>query len=217
MYPCVYEISIIMDQILPITPPPAILIKDFKDTFDWGKLEDKIKNTPWDSGINFDVTRSKQFFNESLIDIKKQIETECELFTKHICPIDFNFELAMTSSWVNSMQLGQSHPWHSHPFSIVSGVIFLDDNPENLNLMFKTSMKDAVPPYSILELDYFTSLKDLNESDANLQYHMVLFYSNVLHSVPPLTTSNQRRTISFNTFWSGQVDFGDPLNSHNFK
>ena len=208
-----------MDHILPIAPAPAVLVKDFKDKWDWALLESEISKLTWDSGDNFEVSQSKEVFtSSSLTNISQQIVNECELFVKHLCPIDANFNLKMTSSWVNKMRTGNMHPWHTHPFSIVSGVIFLDDCVENLRLMFKTSMREAVPPYSLLELDYYTSVKDLCEEDTNLQHHMILFYSNVLHSVPPLLTPDvTRRTISFNTFWSGHVNFGNQLNSHNFK
>lgn len=205
-----------MDQILPIAPAPSILIKDFSNIFDWSALETEINTLSWDNGTNFNASVSKNVMAK-LPNIKTLILSECETFAKHICPLDFNFKLKMTSSWVNKMSAGQSHPWHSHPFSVVSGVIFLDDTLENRKLSFKNSLKDAIPPYSVLELDYYTDLNDLAEPTDTLQYHMVLFYSNVLHSVPPLSNfTGCRRTISFNTFWDGQVDFGDTLNSHDF-
>ena len=208
-----------MDQIIPIAPAPAVLAKDFKNAWDWALLESEISKLAWNSEANFDVSQTKEFFNApTLSNINREIVKECELFVRHVCPLEFDFNLSITSSWVNKMHTNNSHPWHTHPFSVVSGVIFLDDCVDNLKLMFKTSMKEAVPPYSILELDYYTSAKDLCDEETNLQYHMILFYSNVLHSVPPLLTPNiTRRTISFNTFWSGQVNFGDQLNSHNFK
>lgn len=205
-----------MDQIIPIAPPPAILIKDVRH-WNWTDIESEVARVEWENGPNFKTSHTKDFFSSSIDSIKQQIVVECENFAKHICPIDFKFNLSMTTSWVNDMRTGDFHPWHTHPFSVVSGVIFLDDCPENLNLMFKTSIKDAIPPYSLLELDYYTSVKKIVEPDNNLQYHMILFYSNILHSVPILPNTTCRRTISFNTFWTGQVDFGEPLNSHNFK
>ena len=44
--------------------------------------------------------------------------------------------------------------------------------------------------------------EDLSTTN-NLKNHMVLFLSSTVHYVTPVTTSTNRRTIAFNTFWSG--------------
>jgi hypothetical protein len=119
------------------------------------------------------------------------------------------------------MEHGEQHPWHSHPFSVVSGIIFLDNHPENCELTFKNTTDSSVPPYSLLDFDHYTSLKSLVRNNLtnenNLRHHLVLFYSNITHSVPPLTVLDKtRRTISFNTFWTNEVNFGSDLSSHTF-
>jgi len=210
-----------MDTILPLIQPPVVLVKDFHNTWDWDQIETNIKNQPMSKQANYDITENKEFFGHTLSNIKHDILSECKTFISNIFPMQFDFDLKMTTSWVNSMQHGEQHPWHSHPFSVVSGVIFLDNHPENCELTFKNNIDFAIPPYSLLDLDYYTSLKSLlGESiseEYNLQHHLILFYSNLTHGVPPLVTPNKvRRTISFNTFWTKEVNFGTTLNSHTF-
>jgi hypothetical protein len=209
-----------MDTILPLTQPPLILIKDFHDKWDWDLINQSVAAQPMSKEANYNITKNKDFFNNGLDSIKDDILAECKLFVSNIFPMQFDFDLKMTSSWVNSMQAGEQHPWHKHPFSVVSGVLFLDNHPENCELTFKNNVDFSIPPYSLIDLDYFTPLKTIvedAEQQHNLQHHLVLFYSNLTHGVPPLVTPNMtRRTISFNTFWTKEVNFGSALNSHTF-
>ena len=210
-----------MDTILPLIQPPLVLIKDFHTTWDWNSIETVIKSQPTIKEGNYNITQSKDFFGDALSNVKQDILTECRTFVSNVFPMKFEFDLKMTSSWVNSMKHGEQHPWHSHPFSVVSGVIFLDNHPENCELTFRNNVDFSIPPYSLLELDYYTSLKSLvgdkSTTENNLQHHLVLFYSNLTHGVPPLQVLHKtRRTISFNTFWTNKVDFGADLNSHTF-
>jgi hypothetical protein len=208
-----------MNTILPIIQPPLILIKDFHLKWDWNSIENAIQKAPMSMENNYSITNSKDFFNNALPEIKEDILTECKAFITNVFPLDFKFDLKMTSSWVNSMKHGEQHPWHNHPFSVVSGVIFLDDHLENCELTFKNTINFSIPPYSLLDLENYTSLKSLvgPANENNLQHHLVLFYSNLTHKVPPLNVLHKtRRTISFNTFWTNEVNFGTDLNSHTF-
>lgn len=213
-----------MDNILPLVQPPLVLVKNLHNLCDWNLIEQVISTCHTSKQANYNITEDKKFFNnDKLHNIRENIVSECKTFISNIFPMEFKFDLKMTSSWVNSMTAGEHHPWHSHPFSVVSGVIFLDDHPENSELTFKSNVDFSIPPYSLLDLDYYTSLRSLigNETvieEHNLQHHLVLFYSNLTHGVPELKTLNStRRTISFNTFWTNEVNFGKTLNSHNFS
>ena len=94
-------------------------------------------------------------------------------------------------------------------FSRFHGVIFLDNNPCNLNLFVEAYMPEI--PYFISKNRSYVSLRDLlkdhnidSDSANNLQNHLVLFLSNCHHFVNPTEgTDKVRRSISFNTFWTG--------------
>lgn len=209
-----------MDSILPLTQPPLILVKDFSNRADWTALDNLINLHLFSKDNNYNITQDKKFLKNSL-DLSKELTAECKAFVSNVCPMSFDFDLQITDSWVNSMQYGEQHPWHAHPFSVVSGVLFLDDHPENGELTFKHNINHSIPPYSLLEMDFYTSLKQLIDSESsattNLKHHLVLFYSNTNHGVPALITRGlTRRTLSFNTFWHGHVNFGDELNSKVF-
>lgn len=207
-----------MDILLPLTPSPVILVKSLETFWDWTVIDKELSKKTWTNEGNYSIT-SKNFL-DALPNYKKIIVNEVNDFIKNTSAMNFLFNTKITSSWVNKMKAGEQHPWHSHPFSVVSGVIFLDNHPENCNLFFKKDLDYLVPPYSLLETNYTISLKDLDENcikENNLQYHLVLFHSNITHCVSEITTPNlERRTLSFNTFWKGRVNFGTDLNSFDF-
>ena len=207
-----------MDTILPLTPSPVILIKNLENLWNWNEIDDLVKQQQWTNDGNYQI--SPKSFLENLPNHKEILENEVKEFIKNTSYIHFNFDIKLTSSWVNKMRLGESHPWHSHPFSIISGVIFLNDHPENWNLTFKRDVDFIVPPYSLIETDFIIPLRELlqdNPVENNLKHHLVLFNSNTSHCVPAIQTPNaERKTLSFNTFWKGKVDFGTDLNSFDF-
>ncbi len=110
----------------------------------------------------------------------------------------------ITQSWLNVAGTGQYHPKHKHPNSVVSGVIFLDDNSDKdlPTIRFHRSWE----PFP-LEFAY----TDLNEVNASCQQfdpeqgQLMLFPSMLEHDVGVNETERPRRSISFNTFVKGSV------------
>jgi hypothetical protein len=204
-----------MDCIIPIVPPKTILVKDLSTLFNWHEISSTINLEEWVYGNNYQISKSKNIFDKFPSEFVKLVEHESEEFLKNTFPLSFDFNLKISESWANKMSPGDAHPWHEHPFSVISGIIFLDDTEENLNLQFKNNINDHIPPYSLLNLDYFVSLRDLVNEDKTLKHHLILFYSNISHCVTEIT--KPRTTISFNTFWKGKVNFGSNLSSYDFK
>lgn len=204
-----------MNCILPIVPSKTILIKDLSDCVNWKEIDTMIKSLDWVNGNNYKISKSKSVLECLDLQFNSLLAKEAEEFVRNTFPLSFDFKLKLSESWANKMDAGDTHPWHEHPFSVVSGVIFLDDLEENLNLQFKNNINDYIPPYSLLNLDYFVSLRDFVDAEQTLKHHLILFYSNISHSVTEVTAP--RTTLSFNTFWQGKVDFGSNLSSYNFK
>ncbi len=113
-------------------------------------------------------------------------------------------EIYITQSWVNRSEPGQFHPKHKHPNSIISGVIFLDDNTG-----------ESLPPIrfhrtvEMLSLDF--DFDDLNEFNASCrlfepeQGMLILFPSLLEHDVEKNESDRVRTSISFNTYVRGIV------------
>lgn len=202
-----------------------ILVKDMSQVLDFDLINKEFDTLAYKDNIANRVSIEMNLFDrEGFTDIKKVILEDCKQYLNHTANMShFYDDLVMTNSWGNITDPGQSHHDHVHPFSVVSGVMYLDDNPSNLNLYVESFMPEI--PYFITKNKSYVSLKSLMndvqakpEDHNNLKNHMVLFLSNSSHFVEPISTeSKPRRSIAFNTFWKGLVGIKEEaLGSHVF-
>jgi len=132
---------------------------------------------------------------------------KCLLELKTILKLEEKLDLTIVSCWANKSSKLEYHHYHFHPNSIVSAIFYLTTH-ESGNTIF--AMPD--PWYNINS--FMTSFKNTGESygepspqlsgkNKSVKGKLVLFPSHVKHKVLPLTSNENRYTISFNTFLSG--------------
>ena len=187
----------------------TVLIKDLSELIDFDLVNKIIDDLEFGPNKSNQISKNKRIFDiPELLGIKGTLENECEGFLKYGHGLQDFQNLIMTTSWVNITDPGQMHHVHKHPFSVVSGVIYLDDNPENLNLQLHVDMPEI--PYFLYTEDTYLSLKTLVGTGNNLKNHIVLFLSNTGHGVEKTSIDSMpRRSISFNTFWKGMTGVQD--------
>jgi len=139
-----------------------------------------------------------------LSNLKEFIDENLLIYKKELLRIKDSNEIYVTQSWVNRSQSGQFHPKHKHPNSIVSGVIYLDEDSD-----------DDLPPirfhrsHEMFPLDFH--FDDLNEFNAScrtfepLQGLLILFPSLLEHDVESNQSDRMRTSLSFNTYVRGVV------------
>ena len=113
-------------------------------------------------------------------------------------------EIYITQSWVNKADGGQFHPRHKHPNSVISGVIYFGDNPDQElpPIRFHRTLDMFPLEFSYQELNEFNaSARMFNTMDGML----VLFPSLLEHDVGVNETERPRASLSFNTWVSGTV------------
>lgn len=217
-----------MNTEIVLTPAEEpIYIKDMTDIIDFKPIIDEfdktkfVKNQLNEISARLDLFDAKQFQ-----DSKKLLELECKNYLNLCFSIGHLYDdISLTNSWCNVTKPNQAHHQHTHPFSVVSGIILLDNNIDNLNLNFVLTNKTPQIPY-FLEKDnqMAFSLKTILDmagiAPANLNYlknHLILFLSNLPHYVShTLENSMPRKSVSFNTFWKGVLgNKKDPLGSIN--
>ena len=202
-----------------------ILVKDLTGVLDFKEIDSELSSTEFTKNVGNQISVDKHFLDKNIFaDGKAFIEEECKQFIDNTLHIKGLYEkIQITESWANKTQVGENHHEHLHPFSIISGVIFLDNNPSNLNLCIESYLPQI--PYFITKNKTYASLYALIADQQidpvsinNLQNHMVLFLSSLNHFVEEIPSgSPMRRTLSFNTFWSGKTGVGeDNLGSHTF-
>jgi len=198
-----------------------VLIKDISAFIDFESLTKHVSEQTYIRNVNNSISENLNLLDtEEFTNTKQFLISECinYLQNTHKIFVGKNFEgLEITNSWSNITTASESHHEHVHPFSVVSGVLFLDDNPANLKFTLQSYCQDV--PYYLPSLTPKISLEDMIGTDhGNLVYHLVLFLSNVGHSVGELPDdAKPRRSISFNTFWKGLVGFeNNPLGNKIF-
>lgn len=199
-----------MDTLLN-TAQKFILVKDMSDLIDFDQINQEFDKLHWKENVNNKISEEMDFLDkDSFSKSQSMIVEVCKNYLNRSLNLEtFYDDLRITNSWGNITDPGHAHHDHVHPFSVVSGVIYLDDNPTNLNLYVEAYMSDI--PYFISKNKSYVSLKNLFQDAGidpatcnNLKNHMVLFLSNCAHFVERTDEQSQpRRSISFNTFWKG--------------
>ncbi len=142
--------------------------------------------------------------DDALHRVRKFVDEQVFHYKKNLLRIRDETELYVTQSWVNVARPGQFHPKHKHPNSVVSGVIFFDDN-----------QRQDLPPIRFhraaeaLSLDFdYEELNDFNASCREIVPEsglLILFPSQLEHDVGTNESNRSRRSLSFNTFVRGRV------------
>jgi uncharacterized protein (TIGR02466 family) len=119
----------------------------------------------------------------------------------------FDVKLQITQSWMNYTKPGQFHHKHAHPNSFLSGVFYINADPEKDKIYF---FKDG---YERIKLEtenwnLFNSESWWVPVETN---KLVLFPSNFTHMVQTVEAEKTRVSLAFNTFPKGYIGNDDSL------
>ena len=116
-----------------------------------------------------------------------------------------NVHLRITQSWINYSETGQWHHKHSHPNSFISGVFYLNTNPDDKIYFYRSGWQQIkFPPEN---WNPYNSESWWYEA---VKGRLILFPSSLEHNVPTVTGNETRISMSFNTFPVGMV--GEEMN-----
>ena len=142
--------------------------------------------------------------HDELKDLQTIIQQHLDTYFKAVYNTSNNVALQITQSWLTLSRKGESHHSHTHPNSVVSGVLYVNvagndginfyRNEENLWFELEPSETNY---YNSYKIHVATKVGDL-----------VLFPSSVKHGVNKVTEDIKRVSLSFNTFFSGEM--GNP-------
>ena len=108
--------------------------------------------------------------------------------------------LRVTQSWCNYSEPGQFHHKHAHPNSYVSGVFYVQTNPDDRIYFYRDGYQQIkFPP---LEWNQYNSESWWFDATTG---KLILFPSSAQHMVPQVQGEETRISLSFNTFPVGMV------------
>ena len=199
------------DNIITIFPTSILesdILRDItKEELDFINSLELKKNTLGNKNtFNSYVLNSKE-----LLEIKKWFDSKLNFFTKNILSYPDNLNLYITQSWVNYTKTGEYHNAHIHSNSLYSGVFYFQTEETDV-IKFETSESRVGGPLFNIER------KEYNLYNANgwilpvKTGKLLIFPSNLEHSVPITKSKNTRISLSFNTFIRGEIG-----TEHNFN
>jgi len=182
------------EELLQIFPRPVLILPyekpiskelEFIRTLEW---------LPQKANGNFKSKDTYILQKEELKDIKNFIVESVNKYCENI--LNTKQRLVITQSWFNKNPTGSKHHEHVHPNSIISGVMYFQIDQTLPPIQFSKSNQDGVKldpiKYNVLNSDTFLLPCKPGE--------LILFPSNLRHSVPINTGMPDRISLSFNTF-----------------
>lgn len=189
--------------------PVPVLICNYKNDYtkelNWIRNHETDKdNVPTNYGGK--ESRSNRQSNETFIldkpelsNIRAFIEDKLNFYASEILASDS--KIIITQSWLNKNGKGEYHAEHMHPNSLFSGVWYPKIDETMPPIKFVNSFKRDI---SIAQLNY----NQFNSTSFEIPMksgELIIFPSNLLHSVAPNTSNNERISLSFNTWTKGNM------------
>jgi uncharacterized protein (TIGR02466 family) len=174
------------------------------------KLDRHLTEDEKDYLINLDIKQNKENFlstdsyvleNGRMQDLKKWINLKITEYYNFIYkPKNFS-DIYITQSWVNYASKEESHQKHVHKNSFLSAVFYIKSNLNFGKIIFhKNNTRDIQ-----IESEKF------NEYNADSYYlgveslDLIIFPSDLMHSVEALQSDETRISLALNTFIKGEI------------
>lgn len=196
-----------MEKTVHFLFPQPIIKTKFPTPFTTEQLE-LVHSTPIGKSVGNRSSVSRRILNEpGFVELKNFAQQCLDMWVNEIlCPRDpGSVKLEVTQSWLNYTSPGGYHHAHYHPNSVVSGVIYIQADNDSDEIQFQQDTP------KIWHIDNGKP----NEFNSN-QYHVpvktgdvVLFPSQMYHSVPELKGQLPRTSLAFNSFFTGRLGFPD--------
>jgi uncharacterized protein (TIGR02466 family) len=195
-------------ELIQLFPKPVLIAnyhKDFSKELEYiTSLEHKLNEKS-------QTEYAKQSTNTFLLDepelasIREFIEAYLKFYVHNV--LECTDELVITQAWSNICEKGKKHHEHVHPNSIVSGVFYFQINENLPPIEFRNPNTHSFN-LNIQKQNNFNSatfLLPLNSGE------LILFPSNLTHSVPENKADLPRISLAFNTFAKNSLGSIDSL------
>ena len=182
------------DELISVFPT-AVQIYKYENSID--KELNYIENLPYKEQVANSNFKSKDSYltkHEQLKDLKIFFK-EC---IDDYCNVISNSDqrLVITQLWANKNPTGAKHHEHIHPNSIISGVFYLRQDKSLPPIQFSKSNQHSLKldpkKYNTFNAEIFLLPCTAGE--------LILFPSDLRHSVPINVGKEERISLSFNTF-----------------
>jgi uncharacterized protein (TIGR02466 family) len=142
--------------------------------------------------------------------LKKNIQDKIDHFLYEILEVERSQRWEITTSWVNRAPPGGYHAMHWHSNSLISGVVYIETNPNSGAICFHKDRSHKNIFTETIRID-FINQNNLNSETLGfkpINNDILLFPSILNHSVSPNESDQDRYSLAFNVFPRGIVAGG---------
>ena len=154
--------------------------------------------------LNFGNVTSQEHYvldkHPELKNLKTYIEECINHYVDNIISPASDVTFYITQSWLNYTKKGEFHHKHTHPNSILSGVFYLQADPFFDRIKFFNAVEHKQIDFDIKNFNIFNSPSWWFETGTG---DIILFPSDLTHTVDPTVGESTRISLAFNTFAKG--------------
>jgi len=195
------------DELLQLFPTPVLIAPyplDYSKELEWIKNADcRRENKSGDAGNYTHYNRQSEdtfvLDKPELANIRAFIEAKLHKFVTEIMASDD--KLVITQSWLNKAKKGESHHEHVHPNSMVSGVWYPQIHEQLPPIQFRSRNQRDIA----LSTEKYNTFNSATFMLPMKRGELILFPSNLTHSVPVNQSDEERISLSFNTWPKGNM------------
>jgi uncharacterized protein (TIGR02466 family) len=156
--------------------------------------------------------------NPELKDLSSFILQECQNYLKNVINPTEELEIYFTQSWLSFTSRNQSHHPHYHTNSFLSGVFYFDVE-ENIDAINFYNNSNSWNNRSMLHFDNSPTVWVSKRISVPVKNgDLVIFPSYLDHGVDSRTVNNHvRKSLAFNTWFSGKMGSEVALNLNHFR
>ena len=194
------------DELLQLFPIPVLICPypaDYTKELEWIKsCETRKENKGGETGTTHFNRQSEDTFvldKPELANIRAFIEAKVHKFVTEI--MASTDKLVITQSWLNKNKKGESHHEHVHPNSMVSGVWYPQIHESLPPIQFRSRHQRDVS----LQTEKYNTFNSATFMLPMKRGELILFPSNLTHSVPVNNSEEERISLSFNSWPKGNM------------
>ena len=197
------------DELLQLFPIPIMICPypiDYSKELEWIRNCDTRKENKGNVGeggtpIHYNRQSEDTFVLDKpeLSNIRAFIEAKLHKFVTEI--MASTDKLVITQSWLNKNKKGESHHEHVHPNSMVSGVWYPQIHEQLPPIQFRHRGQRDVS----LQTEKYNTFNSATFMLPMKRGELILFPSNLTHSVPVNQLDEERISLSFNSWPKGNM------------
>ena len=192
------------DLLFELFPVPVVVssyTEEYSEEFEWIKKQEYKKNK------TNKLSKDRYVLDKpELANIRAFIDIKIDEYMSGILQTDDR--LSINQSWLNKNDTEEDHHEHSHHNTVLSGVWYpyVDEKmpPIKFRTRYESQFLFPAKGYSSLNAAIFTP--PIKSGD------LIIFPSDLLHSVPPNKSDNIRYSLGFNTWPKGSFGSVEALN-----